>query len=831
MSTCRRLLVLGAFALMAASGSAQTFNEPKFFVWGEPATGWPGTNPRMHRMIHVSVSDQAQVLGENGNQYFNPRTEPAKFARSVAQKIYRAIQGVDAPVAATNLAIVIQNFGEDHAANDLSADPILRNANTRFFRLTDNLFVQGEPPLDALDFPRPGDSARWYRHPFLENAGENGPLKQWFEAFVAEYRAIQQDPSGPHAIPFSGGLPLPDPARFYMDTEATICYAPNRNVVRILKQIIDNPSYRTKYWYTLPVPGYGVPLASLYETERQRQISASIANPWPATIESFAALDLSRDCYWSTNRELCLWWKTICDKVEAHVMRKSMWDVIDQHWPAAKYGNYDEMFVDGAMDNTGWMFNRDDSNPIWNDDDVLRKYVGNSNPQPTHRFPRGFIEPLLGGFFYHGRNGQYLVSPRWTGGNVDMPTLYGIPQEQNYDGGYRHQSQTNQYLPATAGFACESPNGFGAPCETPWEVTMRLCRHHAESIINSGSGQRNAVLVPWLEMAGTENNGNRWQWYRTENEVREMLAMLRAKNIAEGAFWVNYEADPTHRNAAWAETALVIDKVYAARVDSYAILRGTQLVPIPTYDPKRLEYTLLEHVPNTSIRRERAASVRSVPILDEEIEDLASSELRVDFVWPQELSYVSDQFQGSQVVQLHINVECSSSKPGTIGYVQIWAPDASGEYGWQYASSIESDANSIPAYLFHAPVDTVSPFVYRTRRSFMYPFDQSRFIDAGALKTRLRLIHKGTNGAFTSAYDLVQVIPGTRVYNSPPPEGGQQQAGMRSDMNLDGLSDSRDVMQFVGDWLEGFGNADLDQDGEVDASDLDSFEAAYVAGT
>ncbi len=787
----------------------------------------------MHRMIHVNLYYNAPIYNLGGpTTWVVPRTDPTGFARSVAQKIYNSLAGTngEAPTQADNLAILIQRFGEDESDLDSSGGSPEPAYATRFFQPTDRLV----PALsDQADFPVQDRSARWYRHPFLVNAGDNGPLALWFQAFVDEYKRIQRDKDVPGFI----GVELPDPKRLLMDTEATICHTPNKNVVTMIRTLASAP-YKADYWQTRLVPTYDKTLEELYNAER-------VANGWPLDpTDNVDGLTDAQDCFHSRNRSICLWYKQICDRVEAEVMYKCMFKIAETAWPRVlTYGNYDEMEVDGVMDKTGWMYDRPNT-PAANGDTIPLRYIGGSAAFRTNQFPRGFIEPFMGGFFYHAPNGRYLVSKRSTGGNINMPTLYGIPTVNNFAAGYWQQAQTNQYLPGWAAGPCDfvlengTPNGIPvnglpAPCESSWETAIRLNRHTAESIINSGAGQRNENLVPWIEMVGTDTFGNAFDGYRSEDEVRTMLAMLRGKNIKEAAFWVNYaQFDPTqsHRNTAWAQTEKVIDKVYAARVESYARLRGTASLG-ESYDPKRLEYTLLEHVSGGTVRRERVATIKSAPIITGGSTE-HSNELRVDFLWPETWGANTRPFSTPEyaVQELHIYLECASTRQDTIGHVLVGVPMEGGVWDWMYAQSLESDGGN-PAYMFYTDAETQFPYWVRTRRSFTQFMDNACWFDsvAGRWKTTLKLVHKNNTGSFTSAYDLVQIVPGNGAVEGSS-SSSLMSGAMTSDLNFDGLSDTTDVFQYLDDWMEGYGNADLNQDGVIDEVDVLSFEEAYING-
>lgn len=165
----------------------------------------------------------------------------------------------------------------------------------------------------------------------------------------------------------------------------------------------------------------------------------------------------------------------------------------------------------------------------------------------------------------------------------------------------------------------------------------------------------------------------------------------------------------------------------------------------------------------------------------------------------------------------------------------IGTPPSNGNpWQWTYVNrSAEKDSNNNSQYLFHTLPETEFPYAIRTRRSFTHWLSSSCWFDTtvNRWKTTLKLVHTNATSAFTSAYDLVQIIPGLSLPSPSAASAGEPgNMVLISDLNYDGVSDSGDLFQYIDDWMEGYGNTDLNQDGVTDSADLADFEQAYING-
>lgn len=513
--------------------------------------------------------------------------------------------------------------------------------------------------------------------------------------------------------------------------------------------------------------------------------------------------------------------------VEDFVMENCAYSTLRDKFPGCRVGNYDDYNVDGAAVpasspddafRVGWMeerpfgtdpnFNLDPPNPlapVWS---------------PTQFLPRLAIHHGAGGPMYReGVNGNlwYIGMRRKSSGDQESPPMYGMSSAELdwYDGpgGKPGHRQPDYYAP-------------GHPMELDdWKASLRFHRRTAEAIINScitpgtDCGERQAKFVPWLEVVGSQT-GSYPAGTRGPNEARDLLAMLRGKNLAEGFFFsnwfINSDGSPNQGNleAAWRNTKAAIDDVYAFRICDY--VRLSEIAPQGGWpddnEPDRntrLEFTLLS-----------GGQPRTVEVLSKAglgAGQTHRTELRVDFevVGPEPTNHI-----------LQINVECLTTSGSATGYVQIGKLESNGQWSWDYANPEHGEFSSVgPCYYFNAPADP-GESVYRNRRTLTIPLQPGYVWTVnGKRKIRLRLIHRNA-APFSSTYDLVQ------LYRIMPPQSiTSGLSASMSDTNSDGIVDSLDAVEFMQDWLEGAETANTNIDQFVDFEDLQNFEQAFATGT
>jgi len=86
----------------------------------------------------------------------------------------------------------------------------------------------------------------------------------------------------------------------------------------------------------------------------------------------------------------------------------------------------------------------------------------------------------------------------------------------------------------------------------------------------------------------------------------------------------------------------------------------------------------------------------------------------------------------------------------------------------------------------------------------------------------VKFVHTA-DGAFTSYYDLVQVVTVPIVGC-----GFSEEETLQSDMNYDGESDDLDLTHLVDQWDCQCAAADMNLDGDVDEDDLAEYVGHYV---
>lgn len=610
-------IVLASLCL-ACSAQAQTVNVPHFYVdmGGDrpPLTQAP-YNANLTHMEQVDYADNCRI-------WLSPTTYRLRTPEEFAQMYATRIDGLVAAgaIPSNRLCLIFPHFVlEDFnsAGDPWGSDYV----DLRLFRESDAI-----PGISAGDFPvRPQKYAtnNPYRHPFGANmtpsvayAGQ-APQREWMKRFLAEYRDIQINSQNPHYNP---NLPNPDAFRF--DSEVAIWWYGDPNCAYMLSRLADTSGlpYGGDFW-NKPVPGVpgGKSLAQLYADQ-------VVLRGWPTNINDTAGGGLDRSAIENgvtahQNWPYTLWFAAICEYAKNQAMWNCAYDLIQFYWPNARCSNYGDVFVDYADSPTGWMMDYDPATATNNNPTTGRVVL------PTNHFPRGAIDTwdraskfalinvdmgrLLGGSATN-TPGRWIVAGRSamvnysdSANRVDSsPVLYQMFVGP-WNGDWTHSGQGAGYgTGANAGnnWCHQQPNLYRpgansdpARWETRLETSLRINRHEAEAAIDSFGGGHEDRLVPWLEMVGTIHAVDDPPVYDhtvMEQDVRDTLAMLRAKNIKDGAFWTGWNADTQGSSAAntWNRTALIIDQVYASRVAEISV--GTGDPGASTYPPSTLEFTL-----------------------------------------------------------------------------------------------------------------------------------------------------------------------------------------------------------------------------------------------
>lgn len=822
-----RFMIIALAGLAASTivsrACAQTFHRPQFLVWTTERPDWleeQGFPERLERisdmtcMIHVGVED-----------YWNGGTlTPQETAIEVKTKILEAILAgeIDPNNAAANLCITLHKFGEDDASCDPAAyrssgtNGPLYGTDLTFFREEDRLptnvlLNDYEFPLDPGIDPVTGGtinrSARTYRHLFLSNAvGEEAPLRQWFKQFCDAYATLQAAPNS--------GLPDLDGCRFYMDSETSVTWAGNDpNAVFMLRTLAGS-----SWWNTKSVPGYapGTTLAKLYQDAELALGFPGPTNGHPAGIlDPLVGLEPGVDSTGARNRKFMLWFAEICDTARDAVYQNCFYDVVHDRWPNAKCLNYSDARLDGADGPTGWFmdWNNPTQHDTWNDPSL------HDTRSPKQLLPRGEIEAFwTGSLMYGTAAGRYQMIRRWTSGEKDSPVLYLMDPSNHegwWSGGVGHK-QKNLYMPPVATGCGNAPNVPGQPCETLFESTMRVTRHAAESCINSypalpgdaeTSGHEDR-LTPWLQLGysvpcnGTPQPGGTI----AHDQARDLLAMLRAKNIREAIYWFGFnpEMSPQEDEAAglaWFVTGTVIQRVYATEIVDWTALQGNIVIqPSDPPDSSCLEFTLLNS----------AGNPREIMVQGTGAPGKIQSQLEVRVKVPDAQNAPENYRQ----MPLIINIESKANALGHKGWVY-----AMNFFTGQYDMVLQTDGRTAYEYAWSGDGKS-SRITCTISNAWQYVNTSTGSPDDGMMK--LKLAAKGP--ASRVDYDLVQVIPYGNLFEcsvqgvSGP--STSEIAVPQSDVNFDQLVAVDDLVEFLEIWSEAMPVADANLDGEVDAEDI-----------
>jgi hypothetical protein len=662
----------------------------------------------------------------------------------------------------------------------------------------------------------------------MTNGVYDAPLKQWTHEYAIALRdqRLAHNAANPEQ-------PIPDPSTFtwVFDTEADLALANGKNGVHMIKQLALRPAL-----WNAPLPWDPAnSLASLYNAGIAAYGFAPDANGVPGIASFPEGVHTTEQAYSEANGRYMPWVYEQYQRCEDFVMKNCAFDTLKAVFPGTSVGNYDDFNADGKIPpasnpgegfRVGWMQQRPYGTPNYNLDP----------PNPlapawtsTSFFPRRAIHQGAGGPLWReeGAAGTnqgfqwYLASKRVASGDHESPPFYGLGTTELdwFDGvgGKPGHRQKQQYGP-------------GHPDEDDWSTAMRFHRRTAETIINSCVGgaaepcERQARLVPWLEMVATES-GSYPTGTRHGNELREMLAMLRGKNLAEGIFWSNWwivddgSINLPHLQDAWTYTKNAVDDVYATRVHAFQRVTGLlNAVETDAEETSRLEFTLLlSGAPRT-------VDVTSRTLLVPPADGLRSwTQMIVDF-------RIGEPIAAPEAILAR--VECSTTRADTVGFVEVGTRQPNGTWLWTIMDSYDFNETHQPrgsCYYFHAPVDPDQQ-VYRNRRSLRTSVQSGYFwtepSEPNITKIRLRLTHRST-AAITSRYDLVQ------LYHEIPSGIGTMSAlaAPMSDATGDGVISDTDLDQYITDWLGNEPAADLNLDQTVGEADLDAFVEAYLTGT
>jgi hypothetical protein len=776
-------------------------------MWGE-SVAWSPTEPLIVRVVQPHLF--YQLKRQNGAVVTNdPQNEPKKVAEWVAHEI------VDSQIPSGKVCIVLRGFGEESAAFDsINGQPprFPPSSSTRFYRVEDSL--SNILPGDLDDDPSDGRTDRPYKHACLINGGTvpdpnnpgqflAAPLRVWMEQFVQELWDIKHDTSragGGNGVYYPD---MPDPERFYFDTEPYIGGPPSMNPLKILVKLWQHP-----YWNTVQVVGSEGLIDGQRHTMAELYNAAAALHGWPAQLDDWPNGGIwyeAAQAYFDTryypnggvpiaNRDVAVWLYRILQRVQDGVMNHCAYDVIRAKWPNAKCGNYEDAFSDGQPDT------------------VTRMQV----PPPdlggvaTDQFRRLQVNRFFGGAYWTTATGIWSALPMRASGSQDSPVLYEI--------NYSNWIGFGSYLP---GHRQDNLWKSGFPQEDIFESAQRIHRHMVESILNSQPTTGVERLTPWIGMVGTGENGGTLDNFLSRDEARDVLAMLRGKNLKEASYWTNWyrkpDAPSDYENmvTAWEQTREAARRVCAGRVLKYTRTSGPLGFPVPPMDPLRLEFTLREEGNPLREREVELASLCSLPPVGGGGSMQCFNAVVIDVEWKDPL-YIEENIN-----TFDLNLESSTNNPGVTGNIYIWSPS-----NQSYSLFGTPECSTVPPFDFFAPVSAVDTR-HRARvalRSVTGPQD-SAFVDRdGKLKTRVKIVYT-SNSSFRSYTDLFQLIPRG--------VGGCSSGLMaaQSDFNYDGSITESDLGLYIDEWMYGEESADVNMDSAVNGADLDTYVQSYATGT
>jgi hypothetical protein len=202
-------------ALSALAGAAMAGSPPPVFVMSSPPTAgqYAQLDPDYRRTMVANLAVDLYNWGGTATM------KGDEAAQHLASEIVRRRAMIDPPLPDGMICVWLGNFGLD---SDLCDEGGRFHASTlRYFTEADRI-----AGITDLDFPEPRNdqsgadfrTARAYRHPFLHNAGVNGPLRAWMLEFVEEYKALQMQ----NNTDSNGSLPVSRAASSTRTTPARV---------------------------------------------------------------------------------------------------------------------------------------------------------------------------------------------------------------------------------------------------------------------------------------------------------------------------------------------------------------------------------------------------------------------------------------------------------------------------------------------------------------------------------------------------------------------------------------------------------------------------------
>jgi hypothetical protein len=868
----RRAAALSALALAASAGAARA----------------QGLLPSVVRQPHFYVFFQQQPCSYPPTCPVRDMCDPGHYLTNMVRAIDWA--HVHDPVASANVAVqwILNdlgagrmeaghicifpfNFGHSPCGSSTygcaSEDLTTRDA---MIVLADRLENRGFAISDNPQFtPWPNGNSgsnRTYLHPFLTNAqlptgSWQPPLRQFMIEFCDRYRARQGELNLP-------GQPvvLPDPDKFFLDTEVDLVDMPDSNHLWLLDWIRQQPtiwsnSTSDPQWM---VPGYHPDLPS-GQTPTLEHIYAAEHAHYGMLADIASAINTGLPADNSFNRPVMLWYGALCARAIDFALWNCCYSVVhgaDHGWPDTathkiECGNYDHERMDGAPGNL----------VPWHIDWVDAGHQNIDHPEwrghPNNLRPRSRLYGWQNSYDYVTSAGQRWTSLEvWGSGEVDSPPIYMIPNDGwLYPGPgcglFRHR-QANLYLPPATPAAGECRQAPQTPVPYRDETQLRSSLRVAGTTL-ALVGNLAGRLAPWLPTmrsdvpsdAALEGFCQLNQFAMSEPGLRRLLGVCRAYNIGEGTFWAGLRSDlhPTLAAHVWARTADAVRRVWAPRILAAYDGAGTLTGGFATdHDVSRCEFLLPD-----SIGQQRTIEVTA---------DAGSgiTELLVKFTGLAD--YPSDTpDQTTSGWKYEVTVDDATTFAGMRGYVFVWdyAIDTrtGQQRGWAMAPTLVDvpsgdapglcgyDEHGNPIYTPFTETDTFQ-FGYQfhtpdlsSRRTFIINPDSlltpaPRYVVGGSML--LKLVHaapvpQNPSPTVKAIYDLIQVAPFSDECATPGPTQAPPPLHVaQGDKTYDGSVAAEDLTTFLTYWAAGKPAADMNMDGIVDEADLALYMTYYANG-
>jgi len=723
---------------------------PDIYTWDAPSGGWPtGLQPHVSQMVREYVN-----IGPGYSQ---------QQAINAADAIETAatLQIAAGTTSSSRVCILLQHFGS-WVGKDQSSP---HDHQLSFIDETD--------AVDVVWF----NNQQPFNYRYLQSLQPwcvvgRGKVKAWMEWFLEAYDG-------------------PTPQRFHFDTEEFFWpfFDGSENAIRILEAV-----YNDDRWDTVPVPGskdYLVPsagdktMALMYEEAQARFTWPDVPLIHPGAVKRDEPPDSD------ANRKYYIWYREVCKRAFDASMEECAYSLIKDKWPNCKVSNYEHMTVDGKVDTFGWYTGIPDTGqPVNSNLPPPLQPMRTSVRGMTNFFDEGWTH-WWSDFIEKDPATQSVIRPSvWTvyasatKADFSSPFLYPPTWLQ-----YNHPTSIryNYYLPPPQDLTAIS-------------ATLQNARREVESIINTPGGSPSKV-VPWVSAPGTEWWDGAYIW--TADDLRDVLAMLRAKKTEEIIIWWPDETLYPY----WPDFLDTLDGVYKPQLNLIRVLTGTctNCPPYPTAIPvDRLRYTL----------RENDASQAEYVQVDASGTDPQQAVIRLLF---DGMSYTL----GNKVV---LNLECSitSSLQNDLADVrgQIYAWDGT---TWRLLPIDDYPNDPDNGFGFFAPVNPDAPNAgwTETRRTWEC---LDKFVVNGKMEIKIVLQRTASTAPFTARFDLVQLVD--QDFTEAPAESMAQGA----DHDHSQMVESYDVASFMTAYAAGAEAADFNNDGVVNADDLTAFNAAFVAG-